>query len=773
MRRLPIFLAALCIFISGALPHLYSASIVTTPLGRAFSELFPELSEGYIDLNANSSLDRLEDMDELIPESLVQDEVLQVQEVLDFIIEQFRFFSVQDLESIQEILENAEGEIAELIALSYRNRIAEVVEKKREFGSDDLYLTPSALRRANEEMSGYIATMLHAYKKEEQEYVRKFSEARGSLFSMLEAGYPLPQMGMEDRELLTSAMIHTIITSGDSNPQRVKAAIGTLGSLKAENALPYLERLLDSQQYQVESAKALGDIGNSAARTILMEKLDDSENGAFQYALLRAIGKIGGDESEKLILDLVPQETSGDSESSNSTMPPEKEQNVLQALADIAQRQSRNRQIFTVLSRYLIHPKPELRQIAVEGVAGFGPRLATPKLLPLLAEEKNETVKISLVRNLNSLNDPATIAPFVTLLDDPAASSELKQEVISAIGANPNGSRAAVQIMEFLQDENPQLRTATRGAIVQLYGKDSKTVIGALSRGVLQSENRLFQEEASSILAQLADEASLATLLKLLESPYPQVRKNVTWAFYRIKPDNNARVAAELQKLVTSETEALTVRTNAVRALGAMGYDSPQLQIDKTLLTSLKLQAAEYSMLRYFAIKALGKIAEPENEVVEALFSAMRPREERFIREAAMQAVRDIGIGEEGYADGIAGLAKRSDTPAVKLEAVKLLGDMGSEEAVTIAAGLIHDDEIASIYHELSYALAQIGNEDAIDLMIDMAADEEYRDFITGQLEEIPAQTLRKVVNRRSQTEQDRTILSILEELQSSLETSL
>jgi len=108
------FIAILCTVVP-----VWSISIVDTPLGNDFSQLFPELSEGYIDLNSNGSMDRLEDMDEKVSESLVQDGVLQVQEVLDFIIEQFRFFPVAKLEEIQTVLSDAEGQIAEIIALSY------------------------------------------------------------------------------------------------------------------------------------------------------------------------------------------------------------------------------------------------------------------------------------------------------------------------------------------------------------------------------------------------------------------------------------------------------------------------------------------------------------------------------------------------------------------------------------------------------------------------------------------------------------------------------
>src|SRR6056297_2469024 len=128
--RTLLFITVLTI-LSAHMP-LWSISIVDTPLGSNFERLFPNLSEGYIDLNSNGSMDRLEDMDEKIPESLVQDGVLQVQEVLDFIIEQYRFFPVSKLEEIQNVLSRAEGQIAEIIALSYQIRMTQVIEKKRE-----------------------------------------------------------------------------------------------------------------------------------------------------------------------------------------------------------------------------------------------------------------------------------------------------------------------------------------------------------------------------------------------------------------------------------------------------------------------------------------------------------------------------------------------------------------------------------------------------------------------------------------------------------------
>ena len=764
MKRNKLFLVSLVLYtICAALP-VWSIAIVDTPLGNELADLFPGLSEGYIDLNSNGSMDRLEDMDEKVSESLVQDGVLQVQEVLDFIIEQYRFFPVAKLEQIQSILAEAEGQIAEIIALSFKNRIAEVIEKKREFGSDDLYLTPSALRRAHQEMGGYISTMLHAYKKEEQEYVQQFSEARESLFSMIEAGYPLPSMGAEDRDLLVSAMVHTILSESDRNPRRVKAAINTLGRLQAENALPYLKNLLDSSEYQVEAAGALGEIGNTQARSILMEALKNSEPGNYQYALIRAVGKVAGEESAEYILSMLPEEKTGEEDNS---LPEEKEETLVKALADIATQGSRNRKIYTVLSDYLNHKSPHIRGVAVEGIAGFGARMATSKLLPMLKDEKNEQVKITLVRSLNTLNDASTIPTFTNLLEDPTTSTTLKQEIIQAIGMNDNGTRAIPSVMAYLNDENETVRNASRRAILNQYNKDPQSVISSLNRGVLQSEDPLFLEEATAIIAEVADPAAVNTLLKLLDTPYPEVLKNVTWGFYRIRPQDNARIVGEIQKLVTGETQPLQVRINAARALGAMQTNNSQLEVHKTLLTTLKLGSPEYSMLRYYAIDSLAKLSASQPEVIEALAQLASSPEEQYLRLAALQALRTIGTSGADTIDSVAGMANRSDNIEIKIEAVRLLGDAGFAEATSIARSIIETEQTSGTYAKVAYSLSRIENDESVELLIDLAAKTDQKDFIIGLLREMPPSLLRKVVQQRRQTESNEEIQQVLETLDS------
>jgi len=139
--------------------------IVSTPLGNKLRSIFPELRNDYIDLNKNGSLDRLEDMDEQISDFLVQDDQLQVQETLEFIRNNYRYFPVRTLESVRDALNSPEGTINELIGLNYGTSIAQLIEKRIAMGEYGLYLPPSARKKAMDEMAGLLSQMDSAYKR--------------------------------------------------------------------------------------------------------------------------------------------------------------------------------------------------------------------------------------------------------------------------------------------------------------------------------------------------------------------------------------------------------------------------------------------------------------------------------------------------------------------------------------------------------------------------------------------------------------------------------
>lgn len=763
MKQRILAIAAALLFAGTGL-FAQSISLVDTDLAERMEALFPELAEGYIDLNANGSLDRFQDMDELVPESLIQDRTLQVQEVLDFILANFRFFTVERLEEVRDALETAEGDIPEIIAISYRDRLAGAIEDKREFGADELYLPPSVLARAQEEMSGYISSMVHSFRKEEGEFAAQFAQAREQLFSMMEAGYPLPDMSSADASLLAASMIHTITTTGEDDPARVKAAIRTLGRLEAEQAIPQLQELLSSQEFRVAAAEALGDIGNNRSRNILSTALEESVPGAFQNALIRAVGRVGGTESAERIIRLA-EETAPASGSGDG----DKMLTVLRAMVDLIEQGNRNRDMYQTLSEHLEHPDPAYRRVAAEGIAAYGGRNALGLLQPRLQEEQNEEVLVTLVRELRSYDEVSVLTGFTSLLGAPSTSARVKREVISAIGDHANGTRVVNSVMEFLSDSSEELRSAASETMAALYERDSRSVVGALSREVRTSENAVFLTEATRLLGELADPASLTALLEALGSPHEEVRKNASWGLYRIRPSDNVRVAQELQTLVNSEAEPIEVRINAVRALGAMRQNSARLEVDKTLTTTLRLRSPEYTMLRYFAVRALASLPELDEQAIAAMVETASANEPALVRSAALQSLRHAGGSLRERTGTIAGIAQRSDDISVKLAALELLGDIGAAEAVGVANSILGADPAQPALMQTAYALSRSESEDAVSLLINLAAEESVRELAMGFLRDSDPATLSRVVERRLETVEDPAVREVLEELQGSV----
>ena len=754
-------LIAIVFALAACLP--ISAKVVNTDLGRSFIKIFPNLSSNYIDLNGNGELDRLEDMDEKIPDSRVKDGIIQVQEILDFVQINFRFISMDKLKAIRDSLGNASGDIPELISLNYTSLIDEIISEKERLGANDLYLTPSAMAAAKDKMSGYIATMLNAYRKEEKQYEDAFSKANKELFRMIEAGYPLPDLNKEDKELLTNLTINSIIKEKDSNTNKVLAAVRTLGRLKSKEAIPYLKDLLSSDNYSLEATIALGNIGSSEARQTLLDKLQQVESGKLKNALILALGKTGGEESVQVILSML---NTGDEE-----IDPNTEKTVLTALADITKNGIKDRKVYSILTEYLKNTDPEVRIIAISGIAAYKTAAATALLVPILKTEKSEKVKIQLVKSLSTDINPSTILSFSTLLQDPKTSDEFKKVLIDAIGINSNGFKAVTPVVNSLGSNTKEVRDAASKSLEQLYIQNSPIVISGISRGIVQNKDEMFQAEASGLLSKLADPGSVVTVLNLLGSPYPEVKKNATWTLYRMSPANNVKVVSELQKLVPSETESTEVRINAVRALGAIGYDSARQEVWKTILTTLKLKDSKYRMLKLYGIRALGEMKTINPDITDSLISIASREKDETLQLAAVNSLRSLSPSDSKIEKVLISTFKKNDNEKLRIALLEALGDMGSLETSNLAVTLLKPDVSASIKERTIYVLSHIGNEKSLSLLLDISNDSEISEYLMGTLEDADRDILSAMVQRRLKTETDSDRITILEDLNSQFES--
>ncbi len=740
--------------------------MVDNQLGKELSRIFPELQKGYIDLNNNKKMDRLDDADEIIPESRVKDSIIQVQEVLDFISNYYMYIPMDKILSVQKSLEQAKGAIPEIISLSYMESMNEIIRKREELGADTLFLTPSSLKEANSQMEEFIASMTAAYKKERRSDESEFIKSRDQLFSMIEKGYPLPEaLSEEERGILISSMINTIIKEKVSNPRLVKIAVKTLGKLKAAAAVHYIMDLMDSPEYKTDCIQALGDIGNKDALNILTRELENVSNANIQNSIIKSLGEIGSEDSLNILTDIL-------NPSDDLIIPQKTIKSVITALSKLASKGTTDSSISAILMKYSKSEDISLKIAAIEGLSSFNNPATAAYLLGMLKTEKDEEVKLKIIKTLSLLSNNSIIPTFIVILRGKNTTDTIKKSVIEALGTKKDGVKGIIDIMKNLGSTNKDVRKAASNAVLKLYKVNSKTVIGSLSRGIITSKDIIYQTEGTAILAILSDPDSVNALSSLLQSPYPEVKKNVTWALYKIRTGANPKIADNLKKLVISETEPLDVRINSVRALGSMKIDSPVLNIWQTLLTTAKMRGEKYTMLRFFAIKALGDLGTINDEIIKDLLKIAAREPDILLRKEALNSIKDLACTGSEEKKSLLTLFRREKDPEIRIAVIEILGDMGSKEVAELAPSLLADSTSGSDKKRIIYALSKTRCTEALSVILDISDNRDIQDFIISTLKDADLEIINSLITKRLKTETNSEIESVMESIQAGFEES-
>ena len=736
-----------------------SADIVSTPLGNRLREIFPELKNSYIDLNQNGSLDRLEDMDEQISDFLVSDDQIQVQETLEFIKENYRYFPVRTLEAVRDALDSPEGTINELIGLNYNTAISQLIEKRIAMGEYGLYLPASARRKAMNEMSMYLSVMDKAYRKEGSGAESEFREAKNALYGMLEKGYPLPSpMSSKDSNILESTLINTLIRERDDEAS-VSTALYTLGIMRSGRAIPYILPLVSDGEFAPESIRALGAVGSLEALDLLLAKLEEAPEEQLRIEIIRALGAMGAKDGLPALLGILKEEE----------LSPVVLKSALESLGKIAAGGTKDRRISAILSGYLDSPDPALRITAINGLSAYSDQNTVAALVGLLKKERSEDVLLTLVEKARNINNPSIIPSIIGLLQNPQTSTELRLSCLSTIGVHPEGAKGINGVLTALASDNGEIQQAAYEAATNLYRTDGKTLIGGLAREVKTNEAPGFQRRAARLFAELPDEASAACLLDMLSSTDAEVKRYTTLALYRIRPSGNIRITAALNKLVSNETEPLDVRINAVRALGAAGFDHPTVNVELTLTTAATMRDEKYAQLRFFAVRALGRMQNLSDETVDTIISIAERDRDPSIKKEAVQTLSRIGIADKVKMSRISQALDRIDfrkDPELGLMICEILGEQHSADFIAKGMELSTVLTDTSSLRRLTYAFYLSGTEEGYRCMVKQGKNAELAAFILSLAESADRLVLGRVIEELKRTESDEQMLSLLDVLE-------
>jgi len=738
------------------------SDIVSTPLGNRLRQLFPELRNNYIDLNRNGSLDRLEDMDELISDFLVQDDQLQVQETLEFIKTNYRYFPVRKLESVRDALNSPEGTINELIGLNYSSSISQLIEKRIAMGEYGLYLPPSARRKAMAEMSGFLHQMNEAYRKEGNEAENLFSTSKNSLYSMLEKGYPLPDpMSEKEREILESTLINTLIRE-QRNRESVETALYTLGLLRSSRGIPYIIPLVSNQSFSVASIRSLGAIGNLEALDLLLVILEEDPEEEKKVEIIRALGSMGARDSLQPLLAIL-----NDEEIPESVL-----KATLESLGKIASAGTRDRRISAALAEYLNSADPGLRISAVNGLSAFNDQATVASLLGLFKKERSETVLLTLVDRAAGIDNQTIIPSLTGLLQNPQTSFSLKISCLEAIGKHRDGIRGVNAVLEELSSPEPELRAAAYEAAQELYIRDKAALTGALARTITGNDSPLFHQQAARLFSELPDEGAVNSLLTMLSSEDSEVKKYATLALYRIRPSGNLRITTSLNKMVSNETEPLDVRINAIRALGASGFDHPTVNVEQTLITAANMKDEKYAQLRYFSLKALGQLGGLSDDSIDKIISIAGRERDFVLREEALRTLSNIGLADGDKLNLLSSALEGLDPAThsnLALQFCELLAEAGSENFISYTTHLKPYLRTDGERRRLTYAFYLSGTDEGYESMILMGENGDLTEFIISLAESSDKNLLSRVIERMKRS----GIQSDIHELTSIIEAEI
>jgi HEAT repeat protein len=177
-------------------------------------------------------------------------------------------------------------------------------------------------------------------------------------------------------------------------------------------------------------------------------------------------------------------------------------------------------------------------------------------------------------------------------------------------------------------------------------------------------------------------------------------------------------------------------------------------------------------MLRSYAVRALGELGETRDEVIEALLRiAGRDANPEIVKEA-VRSLQSLATSDPTVEDALVRAFRRSDDVEVRTRVAEALGDLQSPRIVELAPPLLLPDVDPGIKKRTVTALARIGSDAALSLVLDAARDERVGAFVKGVLEDADRKVVRALLVSRLKSESSPKVLSVAQELLDQIDQS-
>ena len=433
------------------------------------------------------------------------------------------------------------------------------------------------------------------------------------------------------------------------------AAINILGGTADTRAVePLLARISDAEPFIVtRAASALVRLGPEPTLTRLLQELVNRQPGPFTKRVHQAVltvlerflnerdaaRQVTTAEYQRILECIVPVLSSG------YQSEPEVQEQAKVLLIQQAQLQTagddHSERVLEALVRLLASQNDMAVHNAVQTLQSVG-TVATPRLLEVLSQAQQETVRVRALTVLKMLHDPQALPGIIELLEDP--SPVLQQQTVEAL-------------LAYTPESIPALLTV-----------------------VLTHASGLVAEKASQILITIGDQVVAATVEVLV----PVVVERTRLLVYVLERLRDPRSVVPLMNLLQEQHLEPQLIIAIVRALSKF----PEKRIVPALMIVLSDPRPQVYEEAIDALSHLNEVALPN------LVAALNVSQEN----ATVQRVQRVLLGMTPFpGDTLLELVEQcNDAQAQHI--MNVFQKQGAEAAQSLVRNLLHRDERTRIY---------------------------------------------------------------------------
>lgn len=258
---------------------------------------------------------------------------------------------------------------------------------------------------------------------------------------------------------------------------------------------------------------------------------------------------------------------------------------------------------------------PLIRQGVVKALGNLREVQATDLIIRALRDDDRH-VREEAARALGNIGDPVAIDPLIDLLSDPYG--QVRNEAVKTIVSL--GTPAIDPLIQALVSDQPEVPERASFALVQI----GQASVGPLIEG-LEATNPAIRKGSASILGHIRDQAAIPALIRALNDPDRQVRREAVKALADMK---GAATSPLMEAFKSGEPLA---RYGSMEALWMIGAPSVPL-----LVESLRDESPD---IRKRSALLLGEAGDAS--AIDALNMAMRDKN-TAVRKAAFWALEMI-----------------------------------------------------------------------------------------------------------------------------------